>query len=64
MPTEKTFDLDRLINAAGGIDKLRARMGLDERRGYNLICRWRARGAIPAAAVLKNRALFLSLSRV
>ena len=57
------IDIETLISAAGGIDKLRQRMGMDERKGYNLVSTWRSRGAVPAAAQVKHRKLFLFLMR-
>ena len=57
------IDIEALISAAGGIDNLRERMGLDERRGYNVISTWRSRGAVPAAAQIEHRKLFLLLMR-
>ena len=61
--TAAEFDIETLISKAGGIDNLRVRMGLDERKGYNLICTWRSRGAVPTAAQVEHRNLFLRLMR-
>lgn len=61
--TAAEFDIETLISEAGSIDKLRERMGLDARKGYNLICTWRSRGVVPAAAQIEHRNLFLRLMR-
>jgi hypothetical protein len=61
-PKQQTFDIETLIGAAGGIDELRARMGLDARRGYNRICQWRARAKVPISVQVEHRRLFLRLA--